>query len=516
MQVNGQLERAQLEQVSGPPAGAQPTGRVVADITNPAAAVPIFYDGTQWRQLAFPETPQSLVSQNSGKSCIVDWSQSLEQQVVLTDNCVISFINPQEGKVHKLFVTQSSVTGMGGAGNTYVYVLDMPDQETSLGTWQPNGNALALGVTRTHAWYYKSGLRPGYGTLAANFFTNAAMASPHHGGRFSPDGKAFTAGTSANPFADKYLTLQKQPTVGPLWGIRQLPVPAAAAGIVADAAYSPDSQTLAYAVQVSPFIQAGYVDEYSIVGFFSNPGTLPAGAGNSVDWHPSGNYVGVAHTGAPSMTIYPFQNGYGTKLANPSSLPAGNGLGIAFAPTGDYVTVATSATPFLHTYQFTDSAGNGTIGNLVGNPTSLPPGAPIVARCVAWRPQADYIALAIGTAPYLYVVPFDRVNASYGTPLTVPNGAIAQQAHCVAWTPCGQYLLVGTTTAATTSLYVFDFSSFTIGTPISYDLFPWNTTALYGISIHPSGDYVWLNYSASPWLGQGTLPRKTRNYLKLV
>lgn len=53
MKVIGQLERAQLENTTpGFLPGPASTGRIYADITTPSAAIPKFYNGSNWLNLA--------------------------------------------------------------------------------------------------------------------------------------------------------------------------------------------------------------------------------------------------------------------------------------------------------------------------------------------------------------------------------------------------------------------------------------------------------------------------------
>jgi hypothetical protein len=65
---------------------------------------------------------------------------------------------------------------------------------------------------------------------------------------------------------------------------------------------------------------------------YSDPTTLPAGAGQSVAFDPNGQYLAVAHSSSPYITVYPWSTntGYGTKISNPTTLPTGNGNGIAW------------------------------------------------------------------------------------------------------------------------------------------------------------------------------------------
>lgn len=57
MKIIGQLERAQLENTTiGGLTGPVSTGRIIVDITAPTSAIPYFYNGTSWIQLASSST----------------------------------------------------------------------------------------------------------------------------------------------------------------------------------------------------------------------------------------------------------------------------------------------------------------------------------------------------------------------------------------------------------------------------------------------------------------------------
>ncbi len=53
MKVLGQLEMAQLEQIASTSPTPAATGRIYTDVTAPTAALPKFYNGTSWKQLAY-------------------------------------------------------------------------------------------------------------------------------------------------------------------------------------------------------------------------------------------------------------------------------------------------------------------------------------------------------------------------------------------------------------------------------------------------------------------------------
>ena len=65
---------------------------------------------------------------------------------------------------------------------------------------------------------------------------------------------------------------------------------------------------------------------------YTNPATLPAGAGNDVAFNPAGDTIAVAHDTSPFISAYPWNagTGFGAKYTNPATLPTGAGNGVAF------------------------------------------------------------------------------------------------------------------------------------------------------------------------------------------
>ena len=518
--INGQLERAQLEQIVG--ASGTPTvrGRVYADITNPAAAVPMFCDGTVEKQLAFVETPQGVVANNSGKAVTVNWANSTTQVVTLTDNCIISFSNPQANEIHTLLVRQAGFGGVGTAGTIYNYKLNMGDQDPVDTQYQPIGS-LATAKTRTHKWLYRAQVTPGYSTTVpfATMNPQALPATLATGIDIHPSGACVSMGRTSSPFTTFY-TLYGPGPLGSYsaYGFQAL-TPVAAAAQANNVKYSLDGKLLFLSSGTTPFLQGFNLQIGGAPmtgGALANPGVLPTGAGQCVDVHPSGMFVGIGHTTTPFMSVYPTDNSaYGTKLTNPAALPSAQVNSIAFAPTGDFLAAATQTTPFIHVWAFAgNNTGAGAIGALCVNPGVLPSGGPAGAlgKGIAWRPQGDYIAMANTTTPFIYVIAFDRATATFGavvTPATPPGAATTS----VQWSLDGNFLIVGGGTSG--FLYVYDFSALTLGAPLAVTgAAP--VVQVNDIAVHPSNNYFLLALNASPFTVGYAMPSKDRNYLKLL
>ena len=521
MNVHGELKRAQLEQSVGNPADAI-TSRIYSDITDPSAALPKFYDGSNWKTLQFVDSGTAIYSQNSGKAVTVNWANGTTQEVVLTDNAVISFSNPVEEEVYTLIIKQNQTVTLGD-GNLYNYTLNMTDLETSSKPYQPE-YTIPLGKERVYKFLRRSGVSAAVSNVPAQSWTLLNYtATAHYGSAFSRDGKAWAAARFTTPYVDVALVFENcSPTQQIPLGYINLVAPTAAVGVVTDVLFHPTKNIMVQSNQTSPYIQTFFLNHYSpSPASITSPGTAPTGAANCAVVHPTGNYVGVGHATSPFMSLYPFDGtAYGTKLTNPGTLPSAQVTSLEFSPQGDYLAAATQTTPFIHVYAFSDAAGTGTIGAISANPGALPTGGPasvgVGARGIAWRPQGDWIAMAMTTSPYLYVVPFDRSTGTFGNSISVAGAGLVAQANSVAWTPDGQYLIVGcNASGGSSTLYVIDFSSQTIGASVTFDGGILSGVQINCVSVCPNGEYMIITYNASPWSALLSLPKKARNYLLL-
>lgn len=110
MKIFDQLERAQFELIDGEPGAPQPTGRFFADITNPTAALPKFWDGTQWQTLAYPVAPQSL----SLVAVTGNYNATAANDIILGSSAALNVNLPTavgiQGKVLTIKKTDASLT----------------------------------------------------------------------------------------------------------------------------------------------------------------------------------------------------------------------------------------------------------------------------------------------------------------------------------------------------------------------------------------------------------------------
>lgn len=507
MKVNGQLELAQFEQIADASPTPTPTGRVYADITNPLKAIPKFFDGTNWKSLGYAETTQVILA-NSGKAITVDWSQSLIWKVSLTDGAVISFANAVPGEIHTLIIMQTPV------GNIpYPYALDMPDEETNGAPIQPT-KVIACGSASTYQWVYQPNATFGYNfaeiPATGNSFSTVADPS---GMRFSLDGTALAMGASVSPFVTFYDVYPYETDYSAPFSQRNTPSPTVLAGRVYSVCFDPKSNIVYSANGTTPFVQSVYrlTGQASATSAVQpNPGTLPAGVGNYVDCHPTGLWLTVGHNTTPFFSVYPtFAPGFfGTKLANPGILPANNSYTSIFNPLGDYIVNSCFSAPYLSTYPFTITTSplTGAIGAQGVSPT-LPFAPASSLQHAAWRPQGDFLAVALG-ANGLYVVPFDRASGSYGTPLNVAV-SLPAAVTSICWSPCGTYLYMA---GGSPFLGIIDFENKTLTNLVSFS--GSISTSTITIAAHPNGRFIALCTSTGvmSWV---KAPRRAKNYVRL-
>jgi hypothetical protein len=518
MKVYGQLEKAGLEQLTSDPTPAWP-GRMYMNIASLTKAFPKVYNGSSWLQVLTGANATVVSQTASTQSTTVDWSTGTTQQVILGCATNITFVNPQAGQVHQLIVTQGANTGLEP---WYGYTLNMPDQDSRRQPYQPVG-VLQPYQSTLYSWLYQSGIKTGYATLPySGILPTSTPGTLCTGSDISVDGKAYVVSSSVSPYQYYYNLYDKGGRYG--MGLKNLVTPATGVAALVAMKFSPDLDAIYTASGTTPYINGYFLDRYTGVGTaFSNPATLPAGAAQCLAMHPSGAFVGVGHTTTPFMSFYPISGtsnaaspAFGTKISNPATLPVAQVNAADFSRQGDFLAIASQTTPFIQVYAFTPSITAPAIGAVVTQPSTLPAGGPAgqLGKGIAWRPQGDFIAMAMTTTPYIYVVPFNRTAATYGTPLTITAPTSVTAANAVQWTPDGNYLLVAVNAAP--YLLVYDFSSQVIGTAITYD----NTTlaiasTVNDIAVTPDGAHAILSMAAGTIQVQA-LPTKTRNYLRIV
>lgn len=114
--------------------------------------------------------------------------------------------------------------------------------------------------------------------------------------------------------------------------------------------WSPDNNFLAVAHTTTPFISI-YQRTGTTITKVPTPGLLPAGNANAVAWSPDGTLLAVAHITTPFITIYRRNGANFEKLADPRVLPAGDAFGVSFSPDGSLLSITHKSAPGLTVYQ---------------------------------------------------------------------------------------------------------------------------------------------------------------------
>lgn len=516
MKVNGQLEDAGLEQIAAATTLPASRGRMYMDISSPGAGVERIYDGTNWKQVAWTTDIAStvMISQNSGKAVTVDWSTGLFQKVILTDNAIISFSNPQANKIHRLTIVQ--VVYNAATPSLFQYRLNVPDQVNDKNSSVNNAFYNDLGSVANQdgimfTWYYQVAIGTAYATIPAALAIPATLtATAVTGMALSAWGDILYYGTGATPFGLEHRLYHfGQKLFISAGGITAA---ATAAARVVGSTFLQSGGATIVASGTSPFIQAFGHDAINepIGAAYANPATLPAGAGQCIDSHPNGLYVAIGHTTTPFMSVYPFSSaGFGVKLTNPVTLPAAQVNSVAFSPLGDFLAVASQTTPFIQVYAFNPTTG--VIGAIASNPAVLPAGGPpgSIGHGIAWSAKGDFIAMAMSTTPFLYVIAFDRTTGTFGASQV---GAGLASANAVTFTPDGNYLFVGQNT--TPFLTGYDWTGSTLSIPLAFDGSA-PAVAVNDLLVHPNNKTLFVGLNVAPFLAAYPLPNKTRNYLRI-
>ncbi len=511
MKVDGQLDNAQLENLADANPSPTPVGRVYVDTTTPGdETAKIFLKGA-WREIILAQS-SSLISQDSGKACTVNWATGLNQKVVLTDNCTISFSNPQEGQAHLLTVVQRA-TDLLASATAFAYTLNMSDQACGRDAYQPIPT-LRSSEARTHVWFYSGTVEAAYATIHAGYAAPTTLpATLATAIDVHPDRDLVAFSRTSSPFMSSARFYDSGSTH--FWNVVAPVAATAAAAQVVSCAYHPSGQMIVLASGTSPFVQMYPTDNYGIPSLtvFPDPATLPTGAAKAIGMHPTGSHVCVGHASSPFISVYPITNGFGVKLTDPASLPVAQVNAAQFCPQGDYLAVASQTTPFLEVYPFSTVSG---FGAKLTAPSTLPSGGPPAALSghgLAWNPAGTFLAVASSVTPYLFVYPFSRSSGTFGVPTTpFVTGAPAAVINAVAWSPCGNFLAAGNAT----SMYLYDMSAgagLPSAAPVAFDS-TGPAAQINGIVWSKDGRNIFLALNATPYVQAFRAPRKAKNYMK--
>lgn len=193
------------------------------------------------------------------------------------------------------------------------------------------------------------------------------------------------------------------------------------------------------------------------------------GTGVTMDYHPTADYLVAAGTSSPHVKVYPVTSGtLGTAINIPESIASDSFCRALWSPDGLWLAVVlddSSGTDEIRVYDFDPNTGTfGSTKHTVSSFQNQP-------LAVAWAPGTDYFALG-NNAQGINVWPFDA-SAGFGSKLT-PPAEFSDPSTCygISWHPSGDYIaVVGTGDSADPNgaIYVFDFSSNAFGDQLSFE-----------------------------------------------
>lgn len=502
MRVNGFLEEAQFENVAALGTAGK-RGRVKTLTTD---AIPYYDNGTLWRPFRLGQTTPLIAVTVTNNVATVNWANGLNQRVVLTAATRIDFQNPVAGEIHTLIIQQAVADPIFG------YTLNMIDQATDYKPYQAT-DYIVSGTSRVLQWFYSPAVQAAKTAVATLIAPTTAPTSAQSGLSISAEGTMLAMGVTVSPFLNLYPIFEK-PNPGLIvsnpFGPRNYVTPATATASVTGTVFSPSGDNFFLASGTTPFIQGFFLDRETPVGSaFANPGVLPAGAATCVNIHPSGGWVGVGHATTPFLSIYPINgSAFGTKITDPAVLPTAQVNYFAWSPTGDYIAAACRTTPFIRVWGW-NALGNGSFSSVIANPSPLPADGPIAGgHGIAWRPQGDYIAMAMETTPFLYVVGFNRNTGTFGSVLSVPIVPSAAL-KAVAWSPCGSYLYVAKPNNP--GIVVYDFSALSLGSTGQIS----TSATVTDVVVHPSGQWV-FGATNTTAIEAWNATQRVKNYMRLI
>jgi len=229
-----------------------------------------------------------------------------------------------------------------------------------------------------------------------------------------------------------------------------------------------------------------------------NPVILPTGNGKGVAFSPDGNYLSIAHTTTPYITIYAknlSDLSNWTKLADPATLPTSTGYGVAFSPDTDYMAIAHLTAPNLTIYMknLTDPSNWTKLADPVITPTGQGKG-------VAFSPDGNYLSVAHVISPFITIYAKDFTDPSNWTKLADPVTLPISTGNGVSFSPDGNYLTLGYSTVPPAIIIykrnTSDASNWTkLQNPATL---PTNTAN--GVAFSQDANYMTIAHATSPYL----------------
>lgn len=253
---------------------------------------------------------------------------------------------------------------------------------------------------------------------------------------------------------------------------------------------------LAIAAGSSPYV---YAYQWGASGFgskYADPATLPVG-GLSVAFSPSGQHIAVGSNGAfvggvgsPTVSVYPWDNGFGTKYSDPSTVLGENRVtDLAFSPDGNSIVLGHLFSTYIDGYQWSNG-----FGTKFSNPATDVSGS---VGGISISPNGTWLAVAHDSSPYRTVYAFNS-SAGFGSQQSVGSGnTIPTTGRDACFGPGGNNLAISCG-QTNTPIYVYPWSSSQYSIQYS-DFGSGSTTGLVrGVSFSPSEDVLAAAIQNSP------------------
>lgn len=249
------------------------------------------------------------------------------------------------------FVSVYDWSNATGFGSKYTNPGTLPAGIGNSVAWSPDNAFLAV----THLTTPFISVYPwsnGFGTKVTDP-TGLPAGTQGQDAKWSPDGLYIGMANNVGGGGDKQVNCWNWSSAG--FGAKvtsPTPLPTAANTIE----WSPDNSYVAVGGTTSPFIYV-YPWNGSFGAQVANPGTLPSNQAH-VAWSPDGLSIAASSLGSVFIYAYPWTNGaFGTKYTDPSTLPAGAGSRVRFSPDSRFIAVSHTNSPFLTVYSWISGTG---------------------------------------------------------------------------------------------------------------------------------------------------------------
>ncbi|GAF07581.1 WD40 repeat domain-containing protein [Paenibacillus pini] len=215
-----------------------------------------------------------------------------------------------------------------------------------------------------------------------------------------------------------------------------------------------------------------------------NPDILPTGNANDVAFSNDGNYLCVAHSTSPYITIYKKNGSNFIKLADPTDLPLASVTDVAFSPDGVYLSIAESMSYSATIYKrtgdtFTKLTNKASVSSFIMD--------------LSFSPDGNYLGVATYQSPYISI---HKRSGDTFTRLANPSALPSGQCNCISFSSDNNYVAVGQSTAPYLSIYKRSGDTLTKITNPS--ILP--TDTCFGVAFSNDNKFLAFASSSSPYI----------------